>query len=428
MVEQAYNPFRIAQEQFEQAAAVLNLDQGAVDFLRIPMREYHFSIPLKMDSGEVKVFRGYRILHNDARGPAKGGIRFHPQETADTVRALAMWMTWKTAVADLPLGGSYGSVVCDPHDLTRTEQERLSRGWVRGLARNLGPINDIPEPDVMTNSKHMLWMLDEYEVLRGSKYPGFITGKPVDLGGSKGRMESAGYGVVIALREALKELGIDPEQTTASFQGFGTVARHAIELYQQMGGIVTTVSCWNQNDQTSYAVRKPEGINLPELEKISNQFGEIDIEEAEKLGYERLPGDEWLQQKVDILIPAALENQITAESVKNIRPSVKLIVEGANGPLTPEADFYLRENKIRVIPDMLANAGGVISSYFEQVQSNNNYYWQKSEVLGQLDVKMTSAFINVSDFAKKQETTLREAAYLIAVERVSRACSKRGWI
>jgi glutamate dehydrogenase (NAD(P)+) len=243
-----FNSFQIAQAQFDKVAEHLGLDPATRDLLRYPLREYQFAIPVRMDDGTVKIFRGFRVQHNDARGPGKGGIRFHPQETIDTVRALAMWMTWKCAVVDIPLGGAKGGVICDPHNLSAREQEQICRGWVRQIARNVGPISDVPAPDVMTNAQHMLWILDEFEHIHGGRYPGFITGKPVDLGGSLGRTEATGYGVVFTLREALKELVIRPENTTASVQGFGNVAQYAIDLYSRLGGRVVTVSCWDQAD------------------------------------------------------------------------------------------------------------------------------------------------------------------------------------
>ena len=427
MNDKSYNPFETAQKQFDRAASLLELDQAACDLLRYPMREYHFSIPVRMDDGSVRVFRGFRVQHNDARGPAKGGIRFHPQETIDTVRALSMWMTWKCAVVDIPLGGSKGGIICDPHNLSLLEQERLCRGWVRQIAKNVGPLSDIPAPDVMTNAQHMLWMLDEYEVIYGARYPGFITGKPVGMGGSLGRVEATGYGVMITVREAMKELNKNIKDTTASFQGFGNVSRYAIQLYLQMGGTATCVSCWNQKDQTSYAYRKRDGINLNELLSITDHFGEIDKNKAQDLGYELLPGDAWLEQDVDILMPGALENQITGENADRISKRVMIIAEGANGPTTPEADNIIEKRDILVIPDFLANAGGVTCSYFEQVQSNANYYWRKDEVLGQLDGKMTSAYIAVSDFAKANNFGMRDAAYMISIDRVAKACHARGW-
>jgi len=428
MSEHSFNAFEMAQQQFDQAAELLDLDQAARDLLRNPLRELQFSISIRMDDGTRKVFRGFRSMHNDARGPAKGGIRFHPQETIDTVRALSMWMTWKTAVADIPLGGGKGGVICDPHNLSKNEQEQICRGWVRQVSKLVGPQIDIPAPDVMTNPQHMLWMLDEFETISGQKQPGFITGKPVGMGGSLGRTEATGYGVMIAVREAMKVMDLDISKATASIQGFGNVSQYAIELFNQMGGVVTCVSSWDQEDQTSYAFKKEDGVNLKELLEITNTFGGIDKEKAEKLGYEILPGDAWIQQEVDILVPAALENQITAESAPLISSRVKMIAEGANGPTTPEADAVLEERNIYVIPDFLANAGGVICSYFEQVQSNMNYFWEKDEVLDKLDKKMTSAFYAVHDYARKNKLYMRKAAYVIAVDRVAQACQDRGWV
>ena len=241
-MSRTFNAFEMAQKQFDDVAKILDLDEATKDLLRNPIREYHFSIPVKMDDGTSKVFRGFRCQHNDARGPAKGGIRFHPQETIDTVRALSMWMTWKCAVVDIPLGGSKGGVICDPHNLSEREQEQICRGWVRQIARDVGPLQDVPAPDVMTSAQHMLWMLDEYEVIHGGKYPGMITGKPVGMGGSLGRTEATGYGVIFTVREALKEMNIKPTDTTAAFQGFGNVAQYAIKLYNQLGGKVVCVS------------------------------------------------------------------------------------------------------------------------------------------------------------------------------------------
>lgn len=428
MNDNTYNPFETAQKQFDHAADLLNLDQAVRELLRNPMREYHFLIPVKMDDGNVKVFKGFRVQHNDARGPAKGGIRFHPMETIDTVKALSMWMTWKTSVADIPLGGGKGGVICDPHHLSKAEQEQICRGWVRQIVKNLGPNIDVPAPDVMTNPQHMLWMLDEYETIRGEKLPGFITGKPVGMGGSKGRTEATGYGVIITLREALEELNIKTEETTASVQGFGNVAKHAIERYQKMGGKVICVSSWDQADKTSYSFRKKTGIDFKELTAITDSFGGIDKNKARDLGYEVLPGSAWMEQEVDILIPAALENQIRADNVKNINKSVRILAEGANGPTARDADSIINQNKIHVIPDFLANAGGVVCSYFEQVQCNMNYFWEKNEVLEKLDKKMTSAYLAVSDFARSNKMKMRDAAYVIAVNRVAQACRDRGWV
>lgn len=428
MATKNFNAFAMAQAQFDNVAEILNLDQATRDLLRTPMREYHVSIPIKMDDGTSKVFKGFRCQHNDARGPSKGGIRFHPQETIDTVKALSMWMTWKCAVVDIPLGGSKGGVICDPHNLSMREQEQICRGWVRQISKDIGPLRDVPAPDVMTNAQHMLWMLDEYEAINGAKYPGLITGKPVGMGGSLGRTEATGYGVIFTLREALKEMKIDPKNTTASVQGFGNVAQHAIDLYTKLGGKVVAVSCWDQEDQTSYTFVKKDGIDRNTLRGITDKFGGIDKEKAKGLGYQVLPGEAWIEQDVDILLPCALENQVTGETIKKISNKVKVIAEGANGPTTPEADAVIKQKGIMIIPDFLANAGGVTCSYFEQVQCNMNYYWEKEEVLSKLDLKMTAAFLAVSELSRKKKLYMRDAAYVIAVDRVVHACKDRGWI
>jgi glutamate dehydrogenase len=424
----SYNPFNAAQQQFDNAAEILQLDQASKDFLRNPMREYHFSIPVRMDDGSKKIFKAFRIQHNDARGPAKGGIRFHPMETVDTVRALSMWMTWKTSVVDIPLGGGKGGVICDPHNLSAFEQEQICRGWIRQIARNIGPFSDVPAPDVMTNPQHMLWMLDEYEKITGGRFPGAITGKPIGMGGSQGRTEATGYGVIITVREALKEMGIKPEDTIASVQGFGNVAQYAVELYHQMGGKVICVSSWDNKEQKSYSIRRKDGVDLKELLSITDKFGGINYEKATDLGYEVLDGEAWIEQEVDILIPAALENQITVDNVDKISSRVKLIAEGANGPTAPDADLLLNKKNLTVIPDFLSNAGGVVCSYFEQVQNNMNYYWTKEEVLEKLDTKMTSAYRAVSDFSQINKFKMRDAAYLISIDRVAKACQSRGWL
>jgi len=428
MASKDFNPFDMAQAQFDKVADILNLDSASREILRNPLREFAFSIPVKMDDGTTKVFRGFRVQHNDARGPAKGGIRFHPHETVDTVRALAMWMTWKCAVVNIPLGGGKGGVICDPHHLSMKEQEQICRGWIRQMAKNVGPLNDVPAPDVMTNAQHMLWMLDEFEAIHGAKFPGFITGKPVGMGGSLGRTEATGYGVIYTVREALKDMGIDPKTTTASVQGFGNVAQYAIELYHQLGGKVICVSSWDQQDQCSYTFRKMSGVSLDELWKITDKFGGIDKAKAKELGYEILDGGAWIEQEVDILIPAAMENQVRGDNAVKISKKVKIIAEGANGPTTPEADKIIQEKGIFLIPDFLANAGGVTCSYFEQVQCNMNYYWEKDEVLTKLDTKMTSAFRAVSDLAKKRNMYMRDAAYVISISRVAQACKDRGWV
>lgn len=422
------NAFEIAQQQFDRVADMLDLGSGARELLRSPMREFSFAIPTRMDDGSVRVFRGFRVQHNDARGPCKGGLRFHPLETLDTVRALSIWMTWKCAVVDIPLGGAKGGVVCDPHGLSASEQEKICRGFVRQMARHMGPELDVPAPDVMTSAQHMLWMLDEFEAIEGKRLPGFITGKPVSVGGSKGRTEATGFGVMYTVRESCIDLGLDIAGTTASFQGFGNVAQYAARLYKQMGGTPVCVSCWDHKDQKSYSFYRASGIDMDELLPITDRYGGIDKEKAAGLGYEILPGDAWLDREVDILVPAALENQITGENVHQISRRVKIIAEGANGPTTPEADRTIHERGIAMIPDVLANAGGVTCSYFEQVQGNTNYYWEREEVLGKLDSKMTSAYKAVSELARSRNLYTRDAAYSIAIDRVVRACHDRGWI
>ncbi len=418
----------MAQQQFDKVAEALGLDEATRELLRNPMREYHCTIPVRMDDGSMKIFQGFRVQHNDSRGPCKGGIRFHPQETIDTVKALATWMTWKCSVVDIPLGGGKGGIICDPHQLSDREQEALCRGWIRQLAFNIGPVQDVPAPDVMTTGQHMLWMMDEYEKIHNGRYPGFITGKPVGIGGSLGRTEATGYGVIFTLREALRELGIDIKKTTAAFQGFGNVAQYAVKLYTEYGGKAVCVACWDQQDQKSYTFKKNDGISLDQLLSITDKFGGIDKAKATELGYEVLPGDAWIEQNVDILIPAALENQINGTTVQKISSSVRVIAEGANGPTTPEADEVIKQKGIFVIPDFLANAGGVTCSYFEQVQCNMNYFWPKEEVLSKLDQKMTDAYLKVSAMARDRKVYMRDAAYMIAIQRVAQACKYRGWV
>lgn len=428
MAKTEYNPFDNARVQFDSVAEILDLDSGTRELLRTPMKEMHFTIPVKMDDGTTKVFQAYRIKHNDSRGPAKGGIRFHPHETADTVRALSMWMTWKCAVVDIPLGGGKGGIVCDPHNLSLGEQERLCRGYVRKLYTQLGPNIDVPAPDVMSNGQHMLWMLDEYETLRGEHFPGMITGKPVGMGGSLGRTEATGYGVIYTLKGLLRELDINFSDTTASIQGFGNVAEYAARMYTELGGKVIAVSCWSQADSTAYTFKKEQGCDIAELVSIKDSFGSIDKEKAQSLGYEILSGDSWLSQDVDILIPAALENQITPAVIDNISKKVKIICEAANGPTTPDADALIKDRGIILLPDFLCNAGGVTCSYFEQVQCNMNYFWSREEVLEKLEYAMSKAFQSVYDLSKEKSLYLRDAAYIIAINRVAESVKLRGWV
>ncbi|NLZ45945.1 MAG: Glu/Leu/Phe/Val dehydrogenase, partial [Clostridiales bacterium] len=336
--------------------------------------------------------------------------------------------TWKCAVVDIPLGGGKGGVICDPRNLSLAEQERLCRGYVRQLADQLGPNIDVPAPDVMTNGQHMLWMMDEYEAISGGMYPGVITGKPVGMGGSIGRTAATGYGVIYVLESLLKELKIDPAQTTSSIQGFGNVAEYAAELYTKLGGKVKAVSCWDNKDLKAYTFFNADGLDIEGLRGIKDSFGSIDKEKAVALGCEILDGDAWISQDVDILIPAALENQITPAVFPNISKQVKIICEAANGPTTPDCDPLIKERGITIVPDFLANAGGVTCSYFEQVQCNMNYFWGEDEVNEKLKYIMTKAFKAVYDLSVEKDLYMRDAAYVIAINRVASAVKLRGWI
>ena len=423
-----YNPLENAQIQFDRVADMINLEQGARDLLREPMKEFHFTIPVKMDDGNTRVFKAYRIKHNDARGPAKGGLRFHPHETADTVRALSMWMTWKCAVVDIPLGGGKGGVVCDPSAMSAGEQERLCRGYIRQAFSQIGPNIDVPAPDVMTNAQHMIWMMDEYEILAGGRYPGVITGKPVGAGGSLGRTQATGYGIIYMLDDFLKYENMAIKDTTASIQGFGNVGEYTARMYTELGGKVICVSCYDQADKVAYTYRKKTGCDIAELVGIKDSYGSIDKEKAKSLGYEMLAGDAWLSEDADILIPAALENQITPDVFPKISKSVRVICEAANGPTTPDSDQLIRDRGILMVPDFLANAGGVTCSYFEQVQCNMNYFWSYDEVLEKLKYSMTSALKAVYELSKERKVYMRDAAYIIAINRVYNAIKLRGWV
>jgi len=423
------NAFEMAQAQFDHVANMLQLDPEVCEILRWPLREFHFRIPVRMDDGTIRVFEGFRVQHNDARGPNKGGIRFHPAETIDTVRALATWMTWKCAVVDIPLGGGKGGVIVDPATLSSSEKERLVRGWVQQMWKNIGPRQDVPAPDVGTTPQMMGWMMDEYSKLAGQFTPGVITGKPVGNGGSLGRTEATGFGVIQTVREALTYLKMDPKSCKAAVQGFGNVAQYAsIGFIEFLGGTVVCVSYWDREDRTSYTVYKEDGIDPHFLMSITDQYGSIDKTKAKAAGYAIEPGDAWLSKEVDVLIPSALEGQINAESVHQISPRVKVIAEGANGPTTPEADAFLTEKGIFLIPDFLCNAGGVTVSYFEAVQNDMNFYWTKNEVLSREDEKMTAAFHAVLDMSIKEKVSMRDAAYMVAIARVVKAMELRGWI
>jgi len=423
------NAFEMAQKQFDGVAKQLELDPQVAEVLRWPMREYTFRIPVRMDDGTLRVFQGYRVQHNDARGPNKGGIRFHPAETLDTVRALATWMTWKCAVADIPLGGGKGGIIVDPSTLSVGEKERLCRGWVQKMWKNIGPRQDVPAPDVGTTGQMMAWMTDEYSKLVGVYTPGVFTGKPLGGGGSEGRTEATGYGVIYTIREAMKHLGIDPKKSVAALEGFGNVSQYAaIGFIEILGGKVACVSCWDRNDKSSYTYSHKNGVDPRFLLTIVDQYGTIDKKKAEAAGYVIEDGEKWVEKDCNVLIPAAIEGHVNGDTVKKISKNVKIVAEGANGPCTPEADEYFKQHNIFDIPDFLCNSGGVTCSYFESVQNDGNYYWTKQEVLDKLDLKMTQAFHGVLDMALKKKVYMRDAAYMVAIDRVAKAMQLRGWI
>ena len=427
MTEQI-NAFKMAQAQFDNVANMLNLDPQAAEILRWPTREFRFQIPVKMDDGSIRVFFGYRVQHSDARGPSKGGIRFHSSETLDTVRALAMWMTWKTAVADIPLGGGKGGVAVDSASLSINEQERLCRGWIQQIYRNIGPRQDVPAPDVGTNPRMMGWMMDEYSKLVGQFTPGVITGKPIGGGGSLGRTEATGFGVVYAIREALKHLNMDPKNADAAIQGFDNVAQYAAIGLNTIGGRVACVSYWDRDDQKPYTVSRKDGIDPVFLQSITDVYGTIDKDKARDSGYVIEDEQAWITKEADILIPSALEGQVNAETVQKISGKVKVVAEGANGPTTPEADEFFKAHGIFNIPDFLCNAGGVTVSYFESVQNDMNFYWSREEVLSKLDDKMTKAFHDVLEMSQRENVYMRDAAYMVAIEKVVKAMELRGWL
>ncbi|TET24063.1 MAG: Glu/Leu/Phe/Val dehydrogenase [Candidatus Stahlbacteria bacterium] len=411
------NPFKIAQAQFDEAAEVLGLEPAMRQILRWPRREYSFTIPVKMDDGTTEVFHGYRVQYNDARGPTKGGIRWHPAETMDTVRALAAWMTWKTAVVDIPLGGGKGGVTCNPKEFSEGEKERLARGWMRVIARELGEHRDSPAPDVYTNPQIMAWMMDEFEIIVGRNHPAVITGKPIPIGGSQGRGDATARGGIFTLREACKIFGVDPKGTYA-IQGFGNAGQFAALLHPEVlgGGKLVAVS------DSRGGIYVEGGMDPKAIVKHKLETGKV----GDFPGSKPITNEELLELEVDILYPAALENVITKENAPRIK--AKISCELANGPTTPEADVILHEKGVHVIPDFLANAGGVTVSYFEQVQGTYNYYWPLEEVRKQLDAKMTAAYHAVYKMHKEKKVHMRLAAYLVSVARVAEAVKLRGWV
>jgi len=413
----SYNSFKVAHQQVLEAAKLLNLDEATTEFLSTPQFETNFTIPVKMDSGITKIFHAYRIRYNYARGPAKGGIRFHPEETVDTIRALACWMTWKTAVVDLPLGGSKGGVRCNPKVLSETELERVSREYIRAISHMLGVDIDVPATDVYTNPQTMAWMMDEYETITKRHSPGVFTDKPIQVGGTEGRRDATARGGIITVREACKTYGFDPTKEFA-IQGFGDAGQRAALLHKEMlgGGKLIAAS------DSRGAIFNKDGFEPEELVHHKLQTGTV----LNFPGSKEIPHEELLELDVEILYPAALENAINSRNAKNIK--ARVVCELANGPTTPEADLVLFKNNVHVIPDILASAGGVTVSYFEMVQDKSLFFWEEEEVHKQLDKKLTLAYKRVQEAIREKKVHPRLAAMLVGVARVAQACQLRGWV
>jgi glutamate dehydrogenase (NAD(P)+) len=412
------NPFMIAQRQLDDAAKILKLDDATHQMLRWPIREMHAHLPVRMDDGKVKTFHAFRVQYNDARGPTKGGIRFHPDETIDTVRALAAWMTWKVAVVDVPLGGGKGGVVCNPLKMSAGELERLSRAYIRQFGRILGLEKDVPAPDVYTTPQIMAWMVDEFAFQKGYNEFGMITGKPLALGGSAGRGDATARGGVYVMREAATKIKLDLKSATYVIQGFGNAGWHAAKIINdEIGGKVVGIG------EIDGGVCNPKGLDVHKLhDYFMKKKGVKGYKDAEFLPKSK----DVLELKCDVLVPAAMENQITKANAGKIKS--KILLELANGPTTPEADLILRDKGVMVLPDFLANAGGVTVSYFEMVQNAYDYYWEPELVRKRLDMKMTAAFNSVYEMAQKQKVHNRLGAYLVAVSRVAEAMKLRGWV
>lgn len=411
------NPFKIAQKQINDCADVLKLGQSTREVLLRPMREFHVNFPVRMDDGTTKLFQGFRVQYNDAKGPTKGGIRFHPEETVDTVRALAAWMTWKCALLDLPLGGAKGGVICNPKELSQFELERISRSYIKAVGAFIGPDKDIPAPDVYTNPQIMAWMVDEYSSIIGKNQFGVITGKPLSLGGSPGRGDATARGGMYTLREAVRRLGLDLSKATMAIQGYGNAGSYAASLAQSMFGIKVVAVCDSKG-----AITCENGICADTVDAHKKKTSSVLSCE----GTRNMTNDELLALDVDVLVLAALENTITERNVDKVK--AKIIVELANGPTTPDADEVLYRKGIHVIPDFLCNAGGVTVSYFEMVQNAYMYYWDEAEVHEKLDKRMTKAYHEVVELSEKYKINMRKAAYAVAVARVVEAMKLRGWV
>ncbi len=410
------NPYQIAQMQFDRAADKLDLEPWMREFLKTPDRNVSVDFPVKMDDGSVKMFTGYRVQHNNSRGPYKGGLRFSPKVSLDEVRALASWMTWKTALVDVPFGGAKGGVLCDPSKMSRAELERMTRRFTYEISDIIGPDVDIPAPDVNTDAQVMSWMLDTYSMGQRRDVFGVVTGKPTFLGGSHGRDEATGRGVVVIAMGAVKDEGLEPKGLTAVVQGFGNVGYHAARILVEKGVKIIGIS------DISTAIYNPDGIDVEDAKKYAKK-NKLLLEGYDKAEHVS-PKESILEVKTDILIPAALENQITMENAGDIK--ARFVVEGANGPTTPDADRILYEKGIIVVPDILANAGGVIASYFEWVQNIQREQWAYETVVGKLDEKLISAYRNTRNLAEKEKVDMRTAAYMIAIGRVAEATRTRG--
>ena len=416
-MEEKFNPFKVAQQQLDEAAENLGLDSATHELLRWPMHETKVVLPVEMDDGFTRIFHAFRIQYNTARGPAKGGLRWHPDETVDTVRALAAWMTWKTSIVDIPLGGGKGGIVCNPKELSEREKERLARAYIRSIAKELGVTKDVPAPDVYTSPQIMAWMMDEYEVIAGERHPGVITGKPIPLGGSQGRADATARGGIYCTREAAREQGVNLSGKTMAIQGFGNAGQNAAILGEELLGLKLVAA----SDSRS-GVYNSAGIDAKSLINYKLKMGVLEgFPEADIISNEEL-----LEMEVSVLFPAALENVITKENASKLK--CRFSCELANGPTTIEADEILYDNGVIVLPDFLANAGGVTVSYFEQVQNTCNYYWGLREIHEKLNDKMTHAFQSVYVMSQRQKIDMRKAAYLVSVARVAEACKLRGWV
>lgn len=418
MTSHRINPFHVAQQQFDQAAEMLHLPDDIRAILRVPQRELTVNFPVQMDDGSTRVFTGYRVQHNLSRGPVKGGIRYHPSVDIDEVRALAMWMTWKCALVNIPYGGAKGGVIVDPRQLSVGELERLTRRFATEISILLGPEKDIPAPDVGTNAQIMAWIMDTISMHRGYTVPAVITGKPVNVGGSLGRVEATGRGVMLMVREMARKLGWSLDGLRVVVQGFGNVGSTAAYLLHQLGCKVIGVA------DASGGYYCAQGLDIPAMRAHAEQHSFRLLDGYNAAGIERISGSELLELECDVLIPAALENQITGANAERIR--ARLIVEGANGPTTPEADAILGERGIIVVPDILANAGGVIVSYFEWVQGLQEFFWDEQDINEKLERIIVGAFQQVYAMAGQRQIPLRLAAYLLAVQRVADANLTRG--